>query len=472
MATEQDGERETADGNMDDHMIGTIKEVHGPVVTVACRVLPPLHQALETVSGTDHYVLEVHQHIDERNLRAIALHRASGLKRGLPVYDSGAPIQLPVTPKCLGRVLSTFGQPLDEGPALVPESFRNILRRPIPLYKTSAKREVLETGIKVIDLICPFLRGGKAGLFGGAGVGKTVLIMEFMHSIATLHRGVSVFAGVGERIREAHELWREMQSIGVMPQTLLVFGQMDESPGVRFRVGLSALTYAEYLRDQLHTEVLFVMDNVYRFVQAGSEISGLLGRMPAAVGYQPTLMTEIAELEERILSTQHDAVTSVQAVYVPADDMTDPAVSGILSHLDTTAILSRSQAGKGIYPAVDALESKSKFMDRHFLGDRHYHTAQAVREHLARYRELEDIITMLGMEELSPQDRTVVERARKLQRYLTQPFHVTEEHTSIRGVSVPLEITVRDCDAILSGRMDKIPEDQFYMRGSLDEVSA
>jgi F-type H+/Na+-transporting ATPase subunit beta len=450
--------------------IGTITEVHGPVVTVSCDTLPTLHRALETHSDGDHYLLEVYQHIDEKRLRAIALHRASGLKRGLPVYDSGSPIQVPVSPKCLGRLLNIFGQPLDDDPALVGEGFRNILGPPIPLYESSAKREVLETGIKVIDLMCPFIRGGKAGLFGGAGVGKTVLIMEFMHSVATLHRGVSVFAGVGERIREAHELWREMQSIGVMPQTLLIFGQMDESPGVRFRVGLSALTYAEYLRDALHKEVLLVMDNVYRFVQAGSEISGLLGRMPAAVGYQPTLMTEIAELEERILSTERDAVTSVQAVYVPADDMTDPAVSGILSHLDTTVILSRSQAAKGIYPAVDALQSRSKFMDRYFLGDRHYSIAQQVREHIARYHELEDIITMLGIEELAPQDRLIVERARKLQRYLTQPFHVTEEQTGIKGVSVPLDTTVRDCETIITGKLDKVSEDRFYMQGSLAEV--
>ena len=438
------------------------------MVTVGCQVLPPLHQALTTQTNSDHYLLEVYQHVDEKNLRAIALHRATGLKRGLPVYDSGAPIEVPVTPKCLGRLLNVFGEPLDDGGRLAGEGFRSILGKPVPLYESSAKRELLQTGIKVIDLMCPFVRGGKAGLFGGAGVGKTVLIMEFMHSMTTLHRGVSVFAGVGERIREAHELWREMQSVGVMPQTLLMFGQMDESPGVRFRVGLSALTYAEYLRDVLHKEVLLVMDNVYRFVQAGSEISGLLGRMPAAVGYQPTLMTEIAELEERILSTQTDAVTSVQAVYVPADDMTDPAVSGILNHLDTTVILSRSQAAKGIYPAVDTLQSKSKFMDRYFLGDRHYTVAQQVREHIARYRELEDIINMLGIEELSPQDRLIVERARKLQRYLTQPFHVTEEHTGIKGASVPLSTTLKDCAAIIEGRLDQVPEDRFYMRAAIE----
>jgi F-type H+/Na+-transporting ATPase subunit beta len=454
---------------VDTRTIGTIKEVHGPVVTVSCDVLPPLHQALETRLDGDRYVLEVHQHIDEKHLRAITLHRAAGLKRGMPVYDTGAPIQVPVSPECLGRLLNIFGEPLDDGAAYRAEGFRNIMGRAIPLYESSARHEVLETGIKAIDLMCPFIRGGKAGLFGGAGVGKTVLIMEFMHSIARLHKGVSVFAGVGERIREAHELWHEMQAIGVMPQTLLIFGQMDESPGVRFRVGLSALTYAEYLRDALHHEVLLVMDNVYRFVQAGSEISGLLGRMPAAVGYQPTLMTEIAELEERILSTERDAVSSVQAVYVPADDMTDPAVSGILSHLDTTVILSRSQAGKGIYPAIDALQSKSKFMDRYFLGEQHYSVAQAVREHIARYRELEDIITMLGIEELAPLDRLIVERARKLQRYLTQPFHVTEEHTGIKGVSVPVETTLKDCETIIAGKLDKIPEAELYMQGSITE---
>ena len=449
--------------------IGVITEVHGPVVYIACQKLPPLRRALMTKQGGETCILEVYQHLDEKHIRAIALHRASGLRRGLGVVDYGTPIHVPVSPDCLGRVLDVFGNPLDGGPAFVPTGFRNIHSKPPPLYESTSSREILETGIKVIDLLCPFIRGGKTGLFGGAGVGKTVLIMEFMHSIVTLHRGVSVFAGVGERIREAHELWHEMKEAGVMPKTLLVFGQMDESPGVRFRVGLSALSYAEYLRDSLQTEVLFLMDNVYRFVQAGSEISGLLGRMPAAVGYQPTLMTEIAELEERILSTSRGGVTSVQAVYVPADDMTDPAVSGILTHLDTTVVLSRSQAGKGIYPAVDVLLSKTKFMDRYFLGDRHYSIAQSVREHIARYKELEDIITMLGIEELAPGDRTIVERARKLQRYLTQPFHVTEEHSGIKGVAVPLASTLSDCEAIVAGKFDDSPEDFFYMKGSLQQ---
>jgi F-type H+-transporting ATPase subunit beta len=328
---------------------------------------------------------------------------------------------------------------------------------------------VLQTGIKVIDLLCPFVRGGKTGLFGGAGVGKTVLVMELMHAIVSLHRGASVFAGVGERIREGHELWRELQGTGVMPKSLLIFGEMDESPGVRFRIGHTALTYAEYLRDTLATEVLFLMDNVFRFVQAGSEISSLLGRLPAAVGYQPTLDTEVAEIEDRINSTRGGAITSVQAVYVPADDMTDPAVTAILGHLDTTVVLSRGQAGKGIYPAVDPLASASKMMDRHVLGDRHYAIAEGVREHLARYRELEDVIAMLGLAELSPRDQAVVRRARKLQRYLTQPFHVTAAHTGLEGVSVPLERTLADCEAFLRGDHDALPEEACYMRGAMGD---
>jgi len=317
--------------------------------------------------------------------------------------------------------------------------------------------------------LCPFVRGGKTGLFGGAGVGKTVLIMEFMHAVATLHEGVSVFAGVGERIREGHELWHELRKAGVLEQTLMVFGQMDESPGVRFRVGLSALSYAEFLRDSLHKEVLFVMDNVFRFIQAGSEISSLLGRMPATVGYQPTLTTEVAEMQDRILSTDRGAITSVQAVYVPADDMTDPAVSAILSHLDTNVILSRAQAGRGIYPAVDPLQSGSKLVDRRTLGGRHYSVAEAVRGHLARYQELEDIITMLGIEELSAQDQQIVLRARRLQRYMSQPFWTTAAHTGIGGVSVPLEQTMTDCEAFLNGDYDAVPEEDCYMRGSMTE---
>lgn len=449
--------------------IGIIAEVHGPVVVINCQRLPPLRQALCTRVDHETFMFEVHQHLDQQHVRAVTLHRTSGLYRGMPVYDTGAPLHVPVSPDCLGRLLNTFGESLDGGEALPAVDYRNVHCKPAPLSAAVGTGEILQTGIKVVDLLCPFVRGGKTGLFGGAGVGKTVLIMEFMHAVATLHKGVSVFAGVGERIREGHELWHELNNAGVLPQTVMVFGQMDESPGVRFRVGLSALTYAEYLRDTTQKEVLFVMDNIFRFVQAGSEVSSLLGRMPATVGYQPTLTTEVAEMQDRITSTDQGAITSVQAVYVPADDMTDPAVSAILSHLDTIVILSRSQASKGIYPAIDPLQSGSRLMDRHMLGDRHYTIAEGVREHLARYHELEDIIAMLGIEELSSQDRQIVMRARKLQRYLTQPFWSTASHTGIEGVSVPLEATLADCDAFLSGRYDAVTEDDCYMRGFISE---
>ena len=450
--------------------IGAIAEVHGPVVVIRCDTLPPLRQALRAAIDDERYLFEVHQHLDQRHVRAITLHRTAGLRRGMPVFDTGAPLHVPVTPDCLGRLLNIFGEPLDGGEALSAREYRNIHMSPAALWDAVGTGDILQTGIKVIDLLCPFVRGGKTGLFGGAGVGKTVLVMEFMHAVASLHSGVSVFAGVGERIREGHELWHEMREAGVMPQTLMAFGQMDESPGVRFRIGLSALTYAEYLRDTLQKEVLFVMDNIFRFVQAGSEISSLLGRMPATVGYQPTLISEVAELQERILSTRTGAVTAVQAVYVPADDMTDPAVSAIFSHLDSSVVLSRAQAGKGIYPAVEPLLSSSRLMDRHTLGDRHYAVAEGVREHLARYRELEDIIAMLGIEELSPRDRRIVMRARKLQRYLTQPFTATASHTGIAGVSVPLEDTLEDCETFLRGDFDDLSEEDCYMRGSMREV--
>ncbi|WP_392536683.1 F0F1 ATP synthase subunit beta [Legionella sp. 227] len=449
--------------------VGSIVEVNGPVVKIYCDVLPPLYQSLKTHTDTDSYVLEVCQHLDQHHARAITLHRATGLQRGLPVYDQGAPLQIPVSPDCLGRLLNIFGEPLDGGSPLETKEYRDILNKPTSIDMTTTQEGILETGIKVIDLLCPFVRGSKTGLFGGAGVGKTILLMELMHAIIQLHQGTSVFAGVGERIREGHELWHEMQAAGVMDKTLMIFGQMDESPGVRFRTGLSALTYAEYLRDTLSHEVLFLIDNVYRFVQAGSEISGLLGRMSASVGYQPTLMTEIAELEERITSTAKGAVTSVQAVYVPADDMSDPAVTGIVTHLDSIVVLSRAQAGKGIYPAIDALASKSKFMDKMILGARHYAIAQAVREHLARYQELEDIISMMGIEELSSQDRAIVLRARKLQRYLTQPFHVTKQQTGIEGQSVALEQTLTDCESFIKGDYDAFSEEECYMMGAMNK---
>ena len=447
--------------------VGWIEAAHGPVVDVRCRYLPPLGQALDVANGSNRYVLVVYQHLQPTLLRAIALHAVAGLYRGMPVYDRGAPLHVPVAPDCLGRMLDVFGEPLDGGAPLPGTAFRNVLAAPPPLDEILPPTRILETGIKVIDLLCPFVRGGKTGLFGGAGVGKTVLMMEFMHAVGTAMHGVSVFAGVGERMREGHELWHEMRAAGVLPRSVLVFGQMDESPGVRFHVGYSALAYAEYLRDTLGAEVLFLMDNIFRFVQAGSEISGLLGRMPATVGYQPTLLTEVASLEERIVSTRSGSITSVQAVYVPADDMSDPAVSTVLGHLDSVVILSRQQAARGIYPAVDPLESTSEMLDHRVIGERHYRIARLVREHLERYRELEDIVAMLGIEELSAADRQVVQRARRLQRYLTQPFHVVAEHTGVAGVRVPLEQTIADCEGLIEGRFDHLGEAECYMRGTL-----
>ncbi len=447
--------------------IGEIVGIQGPVVTLRCTSLPRLQQALWTKNDDIRTMLEVHQHLDEKHIRAIALHSTAGLSRGQEVFDSGSPLHVPVTPDCLGRVINMFGEPMDAGSPLMSNEFRNIHSAPLPLHEITAVNEILEVGIKVIDLLCPFVQGGKTGLFGGAGVGKTVLIMEFMRAISSIHKGVSVFAGIGERIREGTELWRELKQAGVLPQALLVFGEMDESPGVRFRIAHTAVTYAEYLRDNTHKDVLLLMDNIFRFVQAGSEISSLLGRMPSTVGYQPTLATEIAEIQDRITSSIRGNITAVEAIYVPADDMTDPAVSTLLSHLDTTVILSRGQAGKGIYPAVDPIQSMSKALDPNIIGDHHYSIAEGVREHLARYAELEDIITMLGIEELSEKDRLIVMRARKLQRYLTQPFFVTADHSGIPGVSVPLRDTLADCEAFLKGHFDDVPEDKCYMQGSM-----
>ncbi|WP_339860357.1 F0F1 ATP synthase subunit beta [Paremcibacter congregatus] len=448
--------------------LGVIVGVSGPIVEIACfGHLPALHDALRVKSDEDSYLMEVHHHIDETHIRAVVLHRTAGLKRGLPVYNTAGPLQIPVGPACLGRVLDVFGRPLDGGAPLVVQHSRSVLAPPAPLAEVRVLDDMMLTGIKVIDLLCPFVRGGKTGLFGGAGVGKTVLIMEFMHAIASLHQGVSVFAGIGERIREAHELWKEMARSGVLPHSTLVYGQMDETPGVRFRTGATALTYAEYLRDSLNKEVLLLIDNVYRFIQAGSELSGLLGRMPATVGYQPTLLSEVADLEERIASTTAGTITSVQAVYVPADDMTDPAVSAILSHLDTLVILSRDQAGRGIYPAVDPLLSHSKMLEKHIVGERHYTIARRVREHLARYEELKDIIALMGMEALSPQDHKIVTRARRLQRYMSQPFHTVSGHSGMKGVSVPLEDMLTDCECFLDGEYDGLSEEQCYMRGTM-----
>jgi len=452
--------------------IGYVESVQGSVVDICCSHPPLLRQALRTAMGGMTINLEVQQEPDAQRARTLALGRTAGMRRGQPVFDTQAPICLPVSPNVLGRLLDVFGNPLDGGTPIPAEHRRPITGHPVPLSETKPLSGVLQTGIKVIDLLCPFARGGKTGLFGGAGVGKTVLITEFMHAIVQLHRGANVFCGVGERIREGHELWHDMLDAGVMPHTLMVFGQMDEVPGVRFRVGLSGITYAEYLRDTLGGDVLFLMDNAFRFAQAGSEVSGLLGRMPATVGYQPTLLSEIAELEERICSTQNGSITSVQAVYVPADDMTDPAVIAILAHLDTSVILSRAQAAQGIYPAVDPLASRSHLLDPSIVGARHYRIATQVREHLARYKELEDVIAMLGIEALSAVDRKLVLRARRLQRYMSQPFTVVAASTGIAGVSVPLEDTLSDCEALLDGRYDGTPETQCYMRGRLPEASA
>lgn len=447
--------------------MGYLHEVQGPVVVIRCKRMPPMRRALYARLDGGEVMFEVHQHLDEHHVRAITLHSTSGLSRGMPVFDTGSPLHVPVAPEILGRVVNVLGAPLDGLPPISNGMMNNIHGIKHPLYEVRGASDILPVGIKVIDLLCPFVRGGKTGLFGGAGVGKTVLIMEFINAVSAIHKGVSVFAGVGERIREGHELWHELRKAGVMDKTLLVYGEMDESPGVRFRVGHTALTYAEYLRDSMQKEVLLLVDNVFRFVQAGSEISSLLGRMPATVGYQPTLGTEVAELEDRINSTDQGAITSVQAVYVPADDMTDPAVTTILGHLDTTVILSRNQAAQGIYPAVDPLRSGSKLLDRQVVGDNHYAIAEGVREHLARYQELEDIITMLGMEELSQQDQIIVLRARKLQRYLSQPFYVTAALTGVEGASVSLADTLADCEAFLRGKYDDVAEDQCYMRGSM-----
>ena len=407
----------------------------------------------------------VAQHLSQDVVRTIALQVTDGVARGLGVHDTGRPLMVPAGEACLGRLLSVLGEPLDGGPPLSTGTERPVVAPPPELTEAVPGQHILPTGVKVIDLLCPFVRGGKTGLFGGAGVGKTVLMMEFMHAVSSMYGGASVFAGVGERIREGHELWHEMRDAGVMDRSVMVFGQMDETPGVRFHTGFTALTCAEALRDAGHGEVLFLMDNLFRYVQAGTEISGLLGRMPSSVGYQPTLLTEVATLQERILSTRQGAITAVQAVYVPADDMSDPSITAIQAHLDSVVVLSREQAARGIYPAVDPLASSSRMMDARVLGARHHDIATAVRAHLARYKELEDIIAMLGVDELTAEDRRIVLRARRLQRYLTQPFHVVADHTGIPGATVPLDQLLADCERFLDGAYDSLTEDACYMKG-------
>ena len=453
---------------------GSIVQVSGPVVDVAFSAgeLPGIREELTVAAEGGPRVMEVAQHVDSGTVRCVMLAGSDGLARGMEVEAPGHPIQVPVGEATLGRMFNVLGQPIDrQGP--VPEGTprRSIYRQPPAFDEQSPSVEILETGIKVIDLLEPYPKGGKIGLFGGAGVGKTVLIQELIHNVATRHGGYSIFTGVGERSREGNDLWREMRQSGVSEKTALVFGQMNESPGVRMRVALSGLTMAEYFQDTEHKDVLLFIDNIFRFVQAGSEVSTLLGRMPSAVGYQPTLANEMGELQERIASTKEGSVTSVQAVYVPADDLTDPATATTFTHLDATTVLSRKIAEQGLYPAVDPLESASRILEADIVGPLHYRVARQVQETLQKYRELQDIIAILGMDELSEEDRMTVLRARKLQRFLAQPTHVAEKFTGIPGIYVPLKDTLESFRAIVDGEADQYPEAAFYNVGTLADVA-
>ena len=450
---------------------GIITQVIGAVVDVRFEEnLPPVYQALEVKRGEETLVLEVQQHLGMKEVRTIALGSTDGLVRGQEVVDTGAPISVPVGPETLGRMFNVTGDPID-GRGEVKTKEKYPIHRPAPEFvKQSVKTEILETGIKVIDLLCPFLKGGKVGLFGGAGVGKTVIIQELIRNIAQEHGGYSMFAGVGERSREGNDLYLEMTESGVIDKTALIFGQMNEPPGSRARVALTALTMAEYFRDQEGRDLLLFIDNIFRFTQAGSELSALLGRMPSAVGYQPTLATEMGELQERITSTDKGSITSVQAVYVPADDLTDPAPATTFAHLDSTVVLSRSLAELGIYPAVDPLDSSSTILDPVMVGEEHYQVAREVQRVLQRYKDLQDIIAILGMDELSDEDKLTVARARKIQRFLSQPFFVAEQFTGMPGKYVPLSETIKGFKEILAGNYDDVPEQEFYMKGTIDEV--
>ena len=454
--------------------IGTVVQVMGPVLDIRFPdgKLPDLLNAIEVPNGENIIVAEVAQHIGDNVLRCIAMSSTDGLQRGVEATDTGSPICVPVGEGCLGRVFNLLGQPIDEaGPVTAQEQWP--IHRSAPSYEEQqSATEILETGIKVIDLICPYAKGGKIGLFGGAGVGKTVLIQELIYNIATAHNGYSVFTGVGERTREGNDLYNEMTESGVISKTAMVFGQMNEPPGARMRVGLSGLTMAEYFRDVKHQDVLLFIDNIFRFTQAGSEVSALLGRMPSAVGYQPTLATEMGALQERITSTKDGSITSVQAVYVPADDLTDPAPATTFAHLDATTVLDRGIASLGIYPAVDPLDSTSRILSPEVVGREHYETARAVQSILQRYKELQDIIAIMGMDELSEEDKITVNRARKVQRFLSQPFHVAEQFTGYDGKYVPLKETIRSFKEIIEGTHDDIPESFFLYAGSIDEVVA
>ena len=454
--------------------IGTVIQVVGPVLDIrfAEGQLPELLSAIEIKNGENLIVAEVAQHIGDNVVRAIAMSSTDGLQRGVDAYDTGAPISVPVGEECLGRVFNLLGQPIDNKHAVYGAE-KWPIHRPAPAYdEQQPATEILETGIKVIDLICPYAKGGKIGLFGGAGVGKTVLIQELIYNIATAHNGYSVFTGVGERTREGNDLYNEMTESGVISKTAMVFGQMNEPPGARMRVGLSGLTMAEYFRDVKHQDVLLFIDNIFRFTQAGSEVSALLGRMPSAVGYQPTLATEMGALQERITSTKNGSITSVQAVSVPADDLTDPAPATTFAHLDATTVLDRGIASLGIYPAVDPLDSTSRILSPDVVGAEHYEVARAVQQILQRYKELQDIIAIMGMDELSEEDKVTVNRARKVQRFLSQPFHVAEQFTGYQGKYVPLKDTIRSFKEIIEGKHDEIPESFFLYAGSIDEVVA
>ena len=453
---------------------GIVKRVIGPVVDVQFPAgeLPELYNAVEINSEAGKVTLEVVQQIGDSAVRCIALASTDGISRGEPATDTGAPITMPVGEATLGRMFNVVGEPID-GKGAVNTDKRLPIHRDAPAFTDiRPATEMLETGIKVVDLLAPYAKGGKIGLFGGAGVGKTVLIMELIRNVAYEHGGYSVFAGVGERSREGNDLWHEMNESGVINKTALVFGQMNEPPGARLRVPLSGLTIAEDFRDRSGQDVLLFIDNIFRFTQAGSEVSALLGRMPSAVGYQPTLATEMGALQERITSTKDGSVTSVQAIYVPADDLTDPAPATAFAHLDATTVLSRSISELGIYPAVDPLDSTSRILEPAVLGKRHYETARAVQAVLEKYRQLQDIIAVLGMDELGPEDRATVNRARRIQRFLSQPFHVAENFTGMEGRYVKLEDTIRSFEAILGGEVDDLPEQAFLLCGDIDEVIA
>jgi F-type H+-transporting ATPase subunit beta len=452
---------------------GEVIQVIGPVVDVKfSEGVPPIYNALrlDVEKENIHITFEVAQHLGDQTVRAVAMSSTDGLRRGMTVVDTGAPISVPVGKGALGRIMNVLGEPVDEMGEVKTEKKYPIHRPAPPYVDQDTSKKILETGIKVIDLLAPYQKGGKIGLFGGAGVGKTVVIMELIRNIATEHGGYSVFAGVGERTREGNDLWLEMKASKVIDKAVLVYGQMNEPPGARARVGLSGLTVAEYFRDEEGQDVLLFIDNIFRFTQAGSEVSALLGRMPSAVGYQPTLASEMGALQERITSTKKGSITSVQAIYVPADDLTDPAPATSFSHLDATTVLSRQLASLGIYPAVDPLDSTSRILDPLIVGEEHYAVARRVQQILQRYKELQDIIAILGIDELSDDDKMIVSRARRIQKFLSQPFFVAQEFTGTPGRYVSLQETIRSFKGLVEGKYDHIPEQAFYMAGTIDEV--